>query len=263
MSEDDMAGFEECSILMKRNMRPFSQLIGKSEVSCLQSLLIRRGLLSWFCSEIFSSVARDDLKSVLARAASTLKVGPLLESLQITVDFELEMSKKFGLKVDSERLLQGVLRRATVWRAHSIGADCHWPSVARFYCFRTISERLCGMLRIGQFTTWSIHTSNRSHPLIPLTIGQINLLMFYLLQRNFSSFTERLWKSVLHWATDLHSLTYVASLRSGWRCTLRMFWQLVWSVSSLLCISSSKRLWHTVFATLEDLVAIQDPTSTK
>jgi hypothetical protein len=46
---------------------------------------------------------RDDLKSVLAKTASTLKVNLLLESLQTTVEFESEMARKFDRKVGPVR----------------------------------------------------------------------------------------------------------------------------------------------------------------
>jgi len=41
---------------------------------------------------------RDDLKSVLAKGKSNLQVGLLLESIQLTTEFEREMSRKFGLQ---------------------------------------------------------------------------------------------------------------------------------------------------------------------
>lgn len=42
---------------------------------------------------------RDDLKSVLVRVASGLNVVKLLEGLNTTTDFEVEMSRKMGMSV--------------------------------------------------------------------------------------------------------------------------------------------------------------------
>lgn len=47
----------------------------------------------------FGEVTRDDLKSVLAKNKSTLQVGLLLEVLQLTTEFEREMSRKYSLPV--------------------------------------------------------------------------------------------------------------------------------------------------------------------
>ncbi|KDE06776.1 hypothetical protein MVLG_02972 [Microbotryum lychnidis-dioicae p1A1 Lamole] len=48
----------------------------------------------------FSEVTRDDLKSVLQKAAPGLQVGLLLEALGQTVEFERELSRKFTLPFD-------------------------------------------------------------------------------------------------------------------------------------------------------------------
>ncbi|WAQ85678.1 hypothetical protein PtA15_6A306 [Puccinia triticina] len=45
----------------------------------------------------FGEATREDLKDVLARCRSTLKVDILLQALQITTTFEREMSQKFGM----------------------------------------------------------------------------------------------------------------------------------------------------------------------
>lgn len=42
---------------------------------------------------------RDDLKSVLAKAASGLQVGLLLEALQQTTEFEREIARKYSMPV--------------------------------------------------------------------------------------------------------------------------------------------------------------------
>ncbi|CAH7686871.1 GARP complex subunit Vps53 [Phakopsora pachyrhizi] len=49
----------------------------------------------------FGEATREDLKSVLAKSGSSLKVDLLLESLQITSMFEREMSQKFGTTYES------------------------------------------------------------------------------------------------------------------------------------------------------------------
>jgi hypothetical protein len=45
--------------------------------------------------------SRNDLKSVLAKSASTLNVGLLLESIALCAEFEREMAKKYSLSVRS------------------------------------------------------------------------------------------------------------------------------------------------------------------
>ncbi|KAI7961141.1 hypothetical protein MJO28_001630 [Puccinia striiformis f. sp. tritici] len=48
----------------------------------------------------FGEVTRDDLKDVLARSSSNLKVDILLNALQITTNFEREMSQKFAISYE-------------------------------------------------------------------------------------------------------------------------------------------------------------------
>lgn len=58
---------------------------------------------------------RDDLKSVLVRVASGLNVTKLLEALNATTDFEIEMSRKMGMPVSEVRVVrEGWLRRHSV-----------------------------------------------------------------------------------------------------------------------------------------------------
>ncbi|GAA5851582.1 hypothetical protein JCM8547_001139 [Rhodosporidiobolus lusitaniae] len=49
----------------------------------------------------FSEVTRNDLKSVLAKSASSLTVGLLLESIAQTAEFEREMSRKYSMTFES------------------------------------------------------------------------------------------------------------------------------------------------------------------
>ncbi|ORY89757.1 Vps53-like protein [Leucosporidium creatinivorum] len=56
----------------------------------------------------FSEVTRDDLKSVLAKAAPQLQVGLLLEALGQTTEFEREMSRKYSMPFDSISALSSV-----------------------------------------------------------------------------------------------------------------------------------------------------------
>lgn len=51
---------------------------------------------------------RDDLKVVLSRASQSLTVSLLLESLQVTIDFEREMLKRFGPGVRTPLPLQAL-----------------------------------------------------------------------------------------------------------------------------------------------------------
>ena len=47
----------------------------------------------------FSDVTKDDLKSVLVREQSRLQVAILLDALTSTMDFEAQLSRKFGRSV--------------------------------------------------------------------------------------------------------------------------------------------------------------------
>jgi hypothetical protein len=44
---------------------------------------------------------RDDLKSVLVRVASGLSVAKLLDALNLTTDFELEMARRMSMPVST------------------------------------------------------------------------------------------------------------------------------------------------------------------
>lgn len=46
-------------------------------------------------------IPRDDLKSVLVRVASGLNVTKLLEALNMTTEFEHDMERKLGMKVNA------------------------------------------------------------------------------------------------------------------------------------------------------------------
>jgi hypothetical protein len=56
---------------------------------------------------VFANQTRDDLKSVLVKSASSLRVDLLLESLQMTVEFEAEMAHRFDAKVSLLALVFG------------------------------------------------------------------------------------------------------------------------------------------------------------
>ncbi|KAI5477878.1 GARP complex subunit Vps53 [Pseudohyphozyma bogoriensis] len=56
----------------------------------------------------FSEVTREDLKSVLSKAAPTLQIGLLLEALQQTTDFERELSRKYSMPFESIAALSAI-----------------------------------------------------------------------------------------------------------------------------------------------------------
>lgn len=47
-------------------------------------------------------MSRDDLKSVLSKAAPQLQVGLLLDALGQTAEFEREMSRKYSMAVSAQ-----------------------------------------------------------------------------------------------------------------------------------------------------------------
>lgn len=58
-------------------------------------------------------IDRDDLKSVLTKAAPQLNVGLLLESLAQTAEFEREMSRKYSMPVSCLRPVAKRLKELT------------------------------------------------------------------------------------------------------------------------------------------------------
>ncbi|KAG8906708.1 Vacuolar protein sorting-associated protein 53 [Tulasnella sp. 403] len=61
----------------------------------------------------FADITRDDLTVALSKAASTLTVAVLLESLQMTLDFESAMSSKYGVPFTEIAKLSSSMSRGT------------------------------------------------------------------------------------------------------------------------------------------------------